>query len=400
MKIIITISIVSFVFIFLLCLIFFFLIPSIPNYDLQNYYLHKNHPISKINDLKAIYFHDEWLYLSDGDKIFRSNDYGITLDFVANIEHSIWYLNILKKFYITTRIARLDVYRMRILSTGTIIFTTREGIFRVNSGEKIAKLAFKTKGSRPISLTVDKNGVVYFGEYHSNPNRDPISVFASNDDGKSFSKIYTFPANTIRHIHAVEYDKYDDCLWLATGDSDRETYLIKASLDFKKVETIAHGGQKNRYFEIKVFQDKIFMTPDSPTGNNAIRLYDKNEKQLKKILDVEAPVFFSTKLGDYYFCATSNEPYAKKGKTEYLASHIWVINSKTLKSKKIGIFGVDILYRISIIDFNPIKSLFQFSQPYFPEGEVIEKNKLIVYGNGLKNFWNNTYIWDVSNLDF
>ena len=90
------------------------------------------------------------------------------------------------------------------------------------------------RGSRPLGLCAFPDGSVYFGEYFSNGPRfktdpklaeatgqpfprEPVHIYGS-DDGQSWRIVFTFPADTIRHIHGIFHDPYRDCAWILTGD--------------------------------------------------------------------------------------------------------------------------------------------------------------------------------------
>ena len=38
----------------------------------------------------------------------------------------------------------------------------------------------------------------------------------------------TLPRESVRHIHFVNYDHYEKCLWLGTGDEDFECKLYRS----------------------------------------------------------------------------------------------------------------------------------------------------------------------------
>lgn len=348
----------------------------------------------KLEGVKALYYDGDYLYCAKSASIIRTKDLGRSYEHIADISYTPWYLNLIKHSITLRRLFRMDIYRLRVLKNGDILFSSKTGIYRIKRGEKTAHLVSYCKGSRPISLTVDSHENIYYGEYYDNIRSDPISIFKSSDGGNTWCKAYTFPAKKIFHVHAVEYDKYDDCLWITTGDGDNQTFMIKSSTDFKRMETVAAGGQSNRYFEVKVTKDFVFATPDSPDGFNALTVYDKRKGELKKITTVEGPTFFSTILGDSYICATSDEPYAQ-GRCEYLRSHLWAMDIKSFKTAKVAVFHTDWLYRFSLLYICPTSGLFQFSQAYFPEGTPPDDSKLLVYGNGLDGFGGSTYIWDI-----
>ena len=80
--------------------------------------------------------------------------------------------------------------------------------------------------------TVDRNEIV-FGEYSSNPDRSPLSIYRSTDAGKSWNSVYKIDATIARHIHGCYWDPFDQKIWVATGDVDGECYLHVADRKFE-----------------------------------------------------------------------------------------------------------------------------------------------------------------------
>lgn len=64
---------------------------------------------------------------------------------------------------------------------------------------------------------------------------DAIYIASSIDDGVTWQRVNTWNwnfetgtgAHTIRHFHAVRYDKWRDCWWIAAGDTDDESAIIR-----------------------------------------------------------------------------------------------------------------------------------------------------------------------------
>ena len=48
-----------------------------------------------------------------------------------------------------------------------------------------------------------------------------ICLSMSIDNGENWEPVYRFKAGSIRHIHGITYDKWDDCFWICTGDHGR-----------------------------------------------------------------------------------------------------------------------------------------------------------------------------------
>lgn len=76
----------------------------------------------------------------------------------------------------------------------------------------------------------ETNGAANAGEIG-----DANYLGVSTDDGKTWSRLNSWNWNyqtgaglrTIRHFHAVRYDKWRDCWWFCTGDTDTESAIIR-----------------------------------------------------------------------------------------------------------------------------------------------------------------------------
>jgi len=60
-------------------------------------------------------------------------------------------------------------------------------------------------GSRPLCIC-RKDETLYYGEYCNNPERRPVRIFASHDQGASWPVIYSF--DDVRHVHGIFHDEY------------------------------------------------------------------------------------------------------------------------------------------------------------------------------------------------
>ncbi len=233
------------------------------------------------------------------------------------------------------------------------------------------------------------------GEYISNPERRAIDIFHSADQGETWSVIHKIPAKTIRHIHAIEYDKYEDAYWICTGDNDNENFLFKASKDFKSFETILKYGKINRYFEMRITEKNVFLVTDSNgLETNFIRALDKKTLEVKDVQAIANTGYFTALVGKYFLSATATSPYSLKT-CDALNVHIYAVNTETLESKRLAVFAVDFLTKLSYCK-HVQKGLFQFAYIFFPEGDDMQANEVMLGANGVAGFSDSTWIWDLS----
>ncbi len=109
-----------------------------------------------------------------------------------------------------------------------------------------------------------KSGRLLFGEYGANAERQPIPIYASDDNGESWHIAYQIPAGKAKHVHGVYADKHSDKIWVFTGDADGESWVIEASEDFSEVRCLGDGSQIYRACSVFFTPDKVVWAMDSP----------------------------------------------------------------------------------------------------------------------------------------
>lgn len=86
---------------------------------------------------------------------------------------------------------------------------------------------------------------IYFGEYLNNRERD-IRVIQFDSSTGDARVCWTFSVSEIRHIHAIQYDKFRNRLWIMTGDTDDESAFYFTDDEFNSVHRFAGGDQSWR----------------------------------------------------------------------------------------------------------------------------------------------------------
>ncbi|MFY0610417.1 MAG: hypothetical protein JXQ99_02730 [Hyphomicrobiaceae bacterium] len=336
----------------------------------------------KINHIKPHIFHDGWLYCSKFDKILRTNDYGASFETVGQLDLQLPHAGIIRMSPLAQRLARAQVYRMRVLPSGNKVYVFRGGIYTQRVGEPTAQLSHAVqRGSRPVSLANRASDLVVFGEYWSNAAREPVHIYGSEDGGLTWKVIYTFEAGAIRHVHGITYDRFDDCFWICTGDYDDECQLIRASRDFTDLQIVKQGGQGFRFFSTIVTEDVLLTATDSATDPNHICLYHKQTGRFERVAEIENTNFYLGLIGRQAFVSTNAEPSEVHDQS---ASYVWTGSLDEGGWQHLFSFPVDLPYRLSRTRFVP-NGLFQYSNVYFPEGDAPD-DVLVCYGFGLSGF--------------
>lgn len=360
---------------------------NVPDSELSN----------KMSGVKVLYIKAGVLYAQKACKIAISKDAGKSFQTLADIPYP-YPFRLLKYFAFLRRIARMDIIRTCVTSNGNVVFNTKGGVYCLKNGDKHAHLVLPTP--RPISLGYKPNGIILVGEYILDKSGRAVKIFGSTDEGLTWKPVYTFPPKAIRHVHYIDYDKYDDCFWVSTGDSNDESRFIKFSADLKESEIVLKGSQQVRFFETRAFRDCVFAVTDTGAPNaNFIRRIDKKTGTVENIAAVQNPLYFTAAVGDYFIAATACQPSSYES-NDVQNVHVWAVNTKNSKARHVGSFGVDLPTKFSYCKYSR-KGLFQYANAAFPSGDPMEANRVMISGTGLPALGYSTYIWDLSKkLDF
>jgi hypothetical protein len=204
---------------------------------------------------------------------------------------------------------------------GTDIATSREGILRRAADSKQFELAFRDPQSkRPLSLCCDDEGNIYFGQYFSNESRNPISIFQSQDDGRTFRECYRFSAGEVRHVHGLIYDRFRNMIWVLTGDYGNEAKIALATPGFQNVRTLAQGTQQTRACDGICTADRFVYATDTPLEQNHVVHLDPQSGESENVAKIQNSVLFMGEACGGAFLSTIVEP-SELNSTRNV--HIW-----------------------------------------------------------------------------
>lgn len=219
------------------------------------------------------------------------------------------------------------------------------------------------------SIAVKASGI-FFGEYGHNPNRDPVPLWKSVDDGRSFSIVRELHEHRIKHIHGVYADKFSDSLWVVTGDFDGECFVIESADDcFFNLTWYGDGTQQWRPVSLFFTPEKIIWVMDSPIQRAYLQSFDRATKCITQGQYFPGPVWYSKQFdsGDAVL-QTSVEigEEVKSNDAILFHSHNLIDWTEVVRFKK---------------DILPM-SYFKFGVISFAEG--VQSNKdFVLFGEGL-----------------
>ncbi len=211
------------------------------------------------------------------------------------------------KIELLYRVFRKNISHVIYLQDDSYLVFANHFIYTIKKGE-IVKTSRIESCRRPLNiLTLENNHSIIWGDYNAKRTGEPVNLYRSLDNGISWEIIYSFPANTIRHIHNVIYDRYRDQYYVLTGDENEESG-IWVTADFQKMEPLLVGSQRYRAVAIIPTENGIIIPTDSEYERNYIQFYSFESKDLSTTCELNGSAFFAQYIGGRYFVSTVCEP--------------------------------------------------------------------------------------------
>lgn len=267
--------------------------------------------LTKLINGKALYVTSDKIWVAQGMNFF-------VIDFNGNRVSRIYCVGTLKDKLLSScrlirQLLRVGLHHLLIMKNGNIIVTAKRKTYIFSTEGKILNVFTGYNGNKPVhqGICVTPNGNIFFGEYVLNPNRDmEVRLYRSSDNGMSFNVVKTFIPGEIRHIHFVKWDKYEQCLWMGTGDygnDNRECCLFRSADNGDTWELIGQGSQDWRAIGICFTKDSIIWGADAGSCPEPVHLIkmDRTKRTIEVLDDFEGPchgcasyndgrIFFST----------------------------------------------------------------------------------------------------------
>ena len=325
------------------------------------------------------------IYAAKGYKIYKSLDEGESWELDGKVKDSkyAFWANINR---LLARLLRIEVSDLIVLENGSRVVTARKGIFVAKPNSKEYKQTFfVTRGTRPLNICIDKDNSLYFGEYLRNgpfvqEEREEVHIYKSKNYGQNWEVCYTFPKNTVRHIHGIFYDKFTNKMWFATGDKGDECIIGNTEDGFNTINIVKQGKQKYRAVQLLFFKDFIVYGTDTEHEKNYIYRFDREGNKEYSIQEIQGSVLAATQIGEYACISTTVEP-SEINDEPY--AHLWFSRN--------GIDWHDI-YKVKKDIFS--LKYFQYGKILFPHNAMINK-QIVFTGHALEKFDNKTVIMEL-----
>ena len=291
---------------------------------------------------------------------------------------------ILSAFMLTRRLFRAEITHLYHFQNDTWMCIAKNGIFKYNNKNLLfEKCCDIEKGSRPMNLCQARDGTIYYGEYYYNPNRKPMRIFQSKDNGDTWSIAYQFKDGEINHIHGIFNDPYSDKLWVATGDDDTACIFGYTKDGFNTFIKEYSGSQMYRVCVPMFTKDEIVYATDSQYEQNVIRSINRKTGETKDLQNIQGSGIYAVQNGNLMMISTTVEP-SSVNKDQ--SSHLW--------------YSWDGHHWKELISFKKDclpKTYFQFGSIRFPNYEE-ESDYVVFHGRSLKKLDGKTMIIQKADL--
>ena len=219
-----------------------------------------------------------------------------------------------------------------------VTFDKSVGIIRNGKYRELKGLARPCRVLRS-ACAVDENCNIFFGEYLANDERGEMRVYKYQTGTDSLEIVYTFPPNSIKHIHGIYFDEYTNSLFCLTGDDEKECQILQTFDEFKSIKIVGQGDETWRAVSLLFTENQLFYGMDAEFRTNHIYQFDRQTNEKKSLGEVSGTVFFSKKLGDDLFFTTTAENAPSQIENVAAIWHVirkWRNAAKLPNSKKIS----------------------------------------------------------------
>ena len=291
-------------------------------------------------------------FLSRSNVLFHSENLKPPFKKIAAVDAPFW-KQAASNVRLAQRLFRFMVTNVIPLEKGEL-FVTFDKTVGVVRNEKYQTLNGLTRPCRVLrsACAMDANGGIFFGEYLANDERGEMNVYKYEIGSDSLKVIYTFPPNSIKHIHGIYFDEFTGSLFCLTGDDEKECQILQTFDEFKTVNVVGKGDETWRAVSILFSEQFLYYGMDAEFRTNHIYQFDRETGERTSLGEVSGTVFYSKKLGeDLFFTTTAENAPSQK---ENVAA-VWNVNASG-KCEKIASFEKD--------SWHP--TLFQFGTVHFP----------------------------------
>jgi hypothetical protein len=214
------------------------------------------------------------------------------------------------------RLLRFGIRTSIQINNETVLLFVNKKIYEFNIITNKLSNGFEPKeGVRPLYFSKigdEINGFdsqVVFGGYLGNSLKKEVHIYRRIDIDR-WEVVYTFDKGEINHIHNIIPDKYNNCVWVFTGDFDNSAAIWKVTDNFKNVERVVSNSQIYRGCIGFPTKEGLIYATDAPFHDNTIRILKQkgNNWVSEKICDIEGSSIYGCRYKDKFVFSTTVEP--------------------------------------------------------------------------------------------
>ena len=221
--------------------------------------------------------------------------------------------------------------RAVFVSFGERVYAMRDGIAR-----ELAGLARPTRIWRG-GCALTTGGRIYFGEWLPNRRRGPVRIYCWEAGWPRVEVAHTFSAGSVRHIHGVFSNPYDDSLWCLTGDQLGECRILRSTDEFRTADVVGSGDETWRAATLQFTADTACYAMAAEWLSNKVFCFDMKSGRRQEIGELNGPAYYASSRGnDVFFSVAATTCRSRQDD----AATLWWLDAKHSLHKLLS-FGRD-----------------------------------------------------------
>lgn len=261
----------------------------------------------------------DFLLCSKGYLLYRLHCENLSLSLIGSI--NLKTKSIFSKLSALRRVFRLGFSSAIQVNDNIILLTDKKIFFVYDIGEKnIAVIFDDAHYIQPLTLNQPHDSDnFYYGEYVRIRDGSMVSpsVYSISRD-LTISKVFTFPKDTIEHVHHVYYWKKLNTLIVLTGDFSKTIGIWIYDLLTDNLQPLYMNGQSSRFCWMYCEKDIFYTATDSQLEANYFKSLhvDRDKLVVLDIRNIEAicgSSIFSCENNSQIFFSTAVEPGMPSG---------------------------------------------------------------------------------------
>ena len=232
----------------------------------------------------------------------------------------------------------------------------------------VCEIYYSREGfSDPLNICkAEKNWIMIWGDYGSNPNHESINIYGLKDD-LTVEIVYRFQSGQIRHVHNI-IPRLKGGYYIFTGDQEDCAGIYTADADLKEITPLKIGKQQYRAVVGFDTPNGLLYATDAVNEQNYV--YVLKDAEPEKVCGLNGSCIYGTKFNEHYYFATTVEPDENnRGISSWISRRrgSGILSNDVTLIKVNGDMKTEELKRYKK-DFWPMK-LMQYGSIQFPHGE-------------------------------